>query len=167
MNIKEIPQFLFDELSKKFGRGEEIPEGFVYNGNRYRVFRIYNPIDLRQSKAIGITKNSVSEDYCFALWQMVPEIYESQGIMKVSSKPIASVFSKDHKTLRWINVKGHEIEESVFVRIEGKTNVTDRFTLMIFSLILKRASELEIRAKHKTYWTKDWVRPEDWIMPKN
>jgi len=158
MNIKEIPQILFDELSKKFGLGEEDTKGVVHNGFHYRFFRIHK--DLDQPKAIGITKNLVLKDDCFVLWQTVPQIYESHGIMKVSSKPIASIFSKDDKTDFFTNFKGYEIEGKVFVRIEGDINITDRFTLTLLSLILERVSELAMGASHNTYWTKNWTRSE-------
>ncbi len=152
MNIKKIPEVLFNEFSKRLGKGDI--KHLVYNGLEYTFRELdYKRDSFQFSGAIGITRDVSSGDLSFVLWSRMPLMSEKRGIISSSTSPIVIVFSRDEKTGLWNHIKGDQMEEQVLIRGETEFNVSHP-SIVLISLILKRASELAVDASCEIFWTK-------------
>ena len=150
MNIVEVPKVLFNEFSKKLGKGKEkevLTDG-LFTG---WVIKELNPEIAGFEGVIGLDEYSTEHglQLTFALWDKDPRGKDTE----FEPKPIFKIIAGPGKTGEWAGGGGYKIRETGMFYSDDYRGIDLRNpSLQLIPSILQRASELALKAQYEEFW---------------
>ena len=160
MHIRELPKVLFEEISKKYGQGEE--KDLVYDGFRYSSFRELDPVKTGYRGAIGFGQDG--NHAFFVLWSGVPEKGEGRSVG--FPKPIVRTVAGPQYAGIWAFGNGSRMKETAYAEIDfpGTVHLEYPSTPLIGEILL-RAHTLTKEAEKSEYWESERHPDRDYTRP--
>jgi len=163
MNIVEVPKVLFQEFSKKLGKGEEIEVSI--DGHSYLLKELNSEVaGLR--RAIGFREESSlnGPKSTFVLWEIVPQ-GQNNFLKPTPVRMVFKIAAGPEDAGRWACGNGRRMTETCRADFSHYGFSLRNPNLRLILSILQRASELAPTAKCEEFWENERNPEQIFVRP--